>query len=228
VRAIDAARANGRFMLLHAALGFHAATIGETSREAKNEWGMLAYVAEGLDQLRTLEPFEVEIHVGRLGQPDHADSQDHEVIRCSATNVAVANIAPRKTLMARGPASVSPEDGLLDVTIVAASTLREVVVAGFQLLRTTLQGEPAAHDGIGYFSTPSLTITTRPPQPILIDGEPCGEGVLHVECIPEAIRVLVPRAAAIDPPVDEPATQLEGLPDIEHEPHDPPDPRNSR
>ena len=128
--------------------------------------------------------------------------------------------------MARGPASVSPEDGLLDVTIVAASTLREVVVAGFQLLRTTLQGESAAHDGIGYFSAPSLTITTRPPQPILIDGEPCGEGQLHVECIPKAIRVLVPRTAAIDPPVDEPAgrrtRQLEGLPDIEHESQDPP------
>ena len=77
-------------MLLHAALGFHAATIGETSREAKNQWGMLAYVAEGLDQLRTLEPFEVEIHVGRLEQPDQGDQLDREVIRCSATNVAIA------------------------------------------------------------------------------------------------------------------------------------------
>jgi YegS/Rv2252/BmrU family lipid kinase len=198
VRAIDTAKANDRVMLLHAAVGFHAATIGETEREAKNQWGMLAYVAEGLEQLRALEPFEMEMHSGG------------ELLRCRATNVAVANIAPRKTLMARGPASVSPEDGLLDVTIVAASTLGEVVGVGLHLLRTTLTDEPAEHEGVGYCSTRSITIRTAPAQPILIDGEPCGEGELHDECLPKSLHVIVPRTAAIDPPA-RPSQTHEGL-----------------
>ncbi|WP_434417409.1 diacylglycerol kinase family protein [Nannocystis pusilla] len=100
--AIDTARAAGRSVLLFASVGFHAAAIGETLREAKNRWGLLAYIATGLQRIAELEPFALELET------------ESEIIRCKVTNVAVANLAPLHTLFAQGPTAVCGDDGKLE------------------------------------------------------------------------------------------------------------------
>lgn len=204
--AVDTARANGRTMLLHASVGFHAATVAGTPRDAKHRWGILAYIKEGLVNLTDLEQFQVEIET------------TSEIVRCRAVNVTVANVAPRKTVLAQGPATVSPEDGALDVTIVAATSLAEVVATGLHLLRSATRSEPATRDNVGYLSACRLRIDTAPEQPLLIDGEPAGTGHLAIECLPRSLHIILPPAREVPAPSASDATKLEGLPDLEVEP----------
>lgn len=214
---VDTARANGRAMILHASVGFHAAAVGYTPRQAKNRWGMLAYIKEGLAQIADFEPFQVELET------------DDEIVRCRATNVTVANVAPLKTVLAQGPASLSPADGALDVTIVAATGLAEAVVTGLHLLRTAAQGEPATRDNVGFLTARRLHVRTDPPQPLLIDGEKAGEGAaVSIECLPASVKVVLPATAleelggASGPPTPderEPEQEkLAGLPGLQIEP----------
>lgn len=204
-RLIDTARAAGRALLLHASIGFHAATVAETPRGAKNRWGVLAYIKEGLARLGDLEPFAAELET------------ESEIIRCRATNITVANVAPLKTVLAQGPAALSPDDGALDVTIVAATGLAEAVATGLHLLRTAAQGEPASRDNVGFFSARRLRITTDPVQPVLVDGEKAGASPLTIDCLPHSLRVLVPPDAVDEPPAPPQQEKLEGLPDLEVE-----------
>ncbi len=200
--AVDTARANGRPMLLHASVGLHAATIAGTPRASKNRWGVLAYVKEGIAQLAELEQFDVTVETER------------EVVRCRAINVTAANVAPRKTLLAQGPSVVSPVDGVVDVTIVAASSLADVVAVGLHLLRTSASGEPVTRDNVGFLSATRVRITATPEQPVLIDGEPAGSGPLEIVSVPRSLLVVTPRdqrPARRD--VEE--EKLEGLPELE-------------
>lgn len=179
-RALDTARANGRTMALHASVGFHAATVAGTPRDAKNRWGLLAYIKEGLVNLTELEPFRVEIETAS------------EKMSARAVNVTVANVASRRTVLARGPGVVSPEDGALDVTVVSATSIAEAVATGIHLFLRAERGEPATRDNVGFFRARRLRIDTDPAQPLLIDGEPAGSGPLVVECMPQSLLVMMP------------------------------------
>lgn len=212
-RVVDTARANGRTMLLHASVGFHAATVAGTPRDAKNRWGLLAYLKEGVVQLADLAQFHVEI------------ATEKETIRCRAVNVTVANVAPTKTVLAQGPAAVVPDDGALDVTIVAASTLGEVVLAGLHLLTTAALGEAATRDNVGYLTASSVRIVADPPQALLVDGETLEATALEIVCVPSSLVVMTPRLvveAGAQPPAEAtpaPETKVEGLPDLDIEPN---------
>lgn len=201
-RVVDTARANGRTMLLHASVGFQAATVASTPRDAKNRWGVLAYLKEGLVQLAELAQFHVEI------------ATEAATIRCRAVNVTVANVAPAKTVLAQGPAAIVPDDGALDVTIVAASTLGDVVLAGLHLLATTALGEAATRDNVGYLSASSVRITADPPQVLLIDGEVVESDVLEIVCLPASLTVMAPRVPTevAASPETETEMKVEGLP----------------
>jgi YegS/Rv2252/BmrU family lipid kinase len=206
VRVLDTAEAAGRTMVLFCAVGLHARAVADASPEAKQRWGVLAYLAEAVRALKGSEPFELEI-----------ETQD-ERVTCKATNVTVANMAPTKAVLAQGPSSIKPDDGLLDATVVTASSLGEAVASGLHLLRTALAGEPATHDRIGYLSTPRLRLSARPPQPVMIDGEAAGETPVEVVCRPRSLRVLAPPAEEEAPgPREE---RLEGLPEVAVEPVD--------
>jgi YegS/Rv2252/BmrU family lipid kinase len=203
VHAIDTARAAGRAALLFASVGFHADAIGETSREAKNRWGLLAYIATGLQRLSELVPFAVELET------------ESEIIRCKVTNVAVANLAPLHTLFAQGPTAVCGDDGKLDVTLIAVQGLGAGIGAALHLYRSGLSQNPASRDDIGFLPVTRVTIRADPPQRVLVDGEDVGETPVTVECVPLSLRVLVP-----EPPPAEACDQrkLEGLPELEVEP----------
>lgn len=200
-RAIDLARCNDSTMLQLASIGFHADTVSDASREAKQRWGVFAYVAKGLEHLFGMEPFEVEL-----------ETEAH-LIRCRATSVTVANLAPPKTVVAQGPAFIRPDDGLLDVTVVAASGLLDAVAAGLHLFRTATKHEPAHHDRIGYFACSRVRVTTPEPRRVVCDGELFGTTPLELEVMPRALRLMAPAAAPVD--TDAPKADLSHLTDVD-------------
>lgn len=200
-RVIDVATVNGRTMILHCMIGFHAETIADTSTTAKQRWGVLAYAASAVKKLGALEDFAVEL-----------TTREH-VVRCRAIAVAAANIAPLKTVLAHGPSHLLGDDGRVDITIVAADTIAEAIAAGVHLYRTGRAHEPANRDNIGSFSTSHVRVVTDPPQLVLVDGEEHGLTPITIETIPRALIVIAPAAAVAEgDPIEAP---LLGLPDLE-------------
>ncbi|MBD2185280.1 YegS/Rv2252/BmrU family lipid kinase [Planktothrix sp. FACHB-1355] len=203
-RKIDAAYCNGKPMVLLAGIGFEAETVEKADREAKNRFGMLAYILAGVQQLRELERFESEIET------------DDKIITVTAAAVTVANVAPPTSILAQGPAGLISDDGLLDVTIVAPMNIAGAIAASYHLLQTALSGNAAQRDDIGYLRTRKVKINTHPPQKVVLDGEPIGTTPIEIECVPGGLTLILPlveEAVASE--------KLSGLPDLKVEPKTP-------
>lgn len=197
-RTVDAACCNGKPMVLLAGIGFEAETVKQANREAKNRFGMLAYVLSGLKQLRNLSKFDVEIET------------EDKLIHVSAAAVTVANAAPPTSILAQGPAGIVVDDGLLDVTIVAPTNIAGAIAASYHLLQSALNENPADRPDIGYLRTRKVKVTADPPQKVVLDGELMGSTPVEIECIPGGLTILVPETEE-DPPTE----NLNGLPDVE-------------
>ncbi len=206
-RVIDAARVTGgageQVMTLHCMIGLHAEVIEETSTTAKRRWGALAYAATALKKLASVESFAAE-----MTTPTHR-------VSCRAIAIAVANLAPLKTVLAHGPSHLLADDGRVDVTIVAADSIAEAIATGVHLYRTARDQEPATRDNVGSFSAVRIEVRTEPPQRVLVDGESFGETPITIETIARALTVIAPPATIVDgDPIEAP---LLGLPDLEVE-----------
>lgn len=197
-RQVDTGRCNDRPMVLLAGIGFEAETVEKANREAKNRFGLLAYILAGLKQLQEMEAFETEIET------------DDRIIKVTATAVTVANAAPAMSILAQGPAGVMVDDGLLDITVVAPTSIPGAIAASYHLFRTALTGNPVERDDIGYLRTKHVKVTTNPPQKVVLDGEIIGTTPVEVECVPGGLTILVPPAMVEVPPEE----KLEGLPGL--------------
>ena len=197
-RVVDAARCNGLPMVLLAGIGFEAETVDRADREAKNRFGVLAYVMAGIQELRELETFEAEIET------------DNKVITVTASAVTVANAAPPTSVLAQGPGGVIFDDGLLDVTVVAPLNRTAAIAASYHLLRSALNETATDRNDIGYLRTKRVIIRSEPPQQVVLDGEIIGTTPIDVECVPGGLTIFVPIYAA--PP--SPFEKLAGLPNL--------------
>jgi YegS/Rv2252/BmrU family lipid kinase len=179
-RVVDTLRCNDRVVILHAMIGLHADVVAGTTTDAKQRWGALAYLFEGLRQLRTLSPFRVAI-------TDGDRSFEDEVVA-----IAIANIAPTKTAFAQGPSEVVGDDGLLDVTIVRAQTAGEVIAAGFELVRSAIAGEEAQDERIVVLRSRSIHVRCEPAQDIVLDGEAGGTTPQSFVAVAHDLLVIAP------------------------------------
>jgi YegS/Rv2252/BmrU family lipid kinase len=196
-RTVDAADCNEHRMVLLAGIGFEAETVERADREAKNRFGVLAYILAGLQELRNLHTFDVEIET------------EDKIIKTSAVAVTVANAAPPSSVLAQGPGGIIVDDGLLDLTIVASVTRAGAIAAAFHLFQTASAGNGAERNDIGYLRAKQFKITTDPPQKIVVDGEILGTTPVEIRCIPAGLKIFVPSIEE-----DEPVEKLEGLPNL--------------
>lgn len=196
-RNIDVAYCNDQPMVLLAGIGFEAETVELADREAKNRFGMLAYILAGIQQLRHLESFDVEIET------------EDKIIKTRASAVTVANAAPPTSVLAQGPAGILYNDGLLDLTIVAPANKAGAIAATYHLFQTASSGNAAERDDIGYLRAKQFKITTEPPQKVVLDGEIIGMTPIEVKCVPAGLNIFVPLVDEVDP-----TEKLEGLPNL--------------
>ncbi|MBE9167660.1 YegS/Rv2252/BmrU family lipid kinase [Pleurocapsales cyanobacterium LEGE 06147] len=202
IKKVDTAKCNGKPMLLLTGIGFEAETMKNTSRQAKNRWGMLAYIISGIRQISQFEPFKVELET------------DEKIIRIiKVGSVTIANAAPPTSILAQGPAGIVSDDGLLDITIVALENWAGAIAASYHLLQTGMKGNATQRDDIGYLRSKRIKVTTEPPQKVALDGEFIGYTPVEVECLTKSLAIYVPAAVAEDS-----LEKLEGLPGIEIEP----------
>jgi YegS/Rv2252/BmrU family lipid kinase len=196
-RKVDAAYCNDKPMVLLAGIGFEAETVELADREAKNRFGMLAYVFAGLQQLQNMKTFEVEIET------------EDKVVKVSAAAVTVANAAPPTSILAQGSGGILVDDGLLDVTIVAPANKAGAVTAAYQLFQAASSGSATERNDIGYLRANRFKISANPPQKVVLDGEMIGTTPVDVVCIPQGLTIFVPAGEDAEPP-----EKLEGLPDL--------------
>jgi YegS/Rv2252/BmrU family lipid kinase len=196
-RKVDAAYCNGQAMVLLAGIGFEAETVDLANRDAKKRLGILAYIFAGLEQLQHLETFEVTIET------------EDRVITVAAAAVTVANAAPSTSILAQGPAGISVDDGLLDLTIVAPASKTGAIAAAYHLFQSASAGAAVERDDIGYLRANRFKVSAQPPQKVVLDGEMIGMTPIDIECIPKGLSIFVPFSEEA-----EPLEKLEGLPEL--------------
>ncbi len=180
-RVVDAAYCNGMPMILLAGIGFEAETVERADRELKNQWGALAYLMAGWQQLNEQELFEANIEI------------NEQIYPFEAAAITVANAAPPTSFLAQGMGDVPFDDGLLDVTIATAETKLQAVTSMMSALGAALLKTQPGHPQVHHMRTHQLKISTNPPQKIVLDGEIVGMTPVEIECVPQGLTVFVPK-----------------------------------
>lgn len=179
-RVVDAAICNDRPMILLAGVGYEAETIDRADREAKNRWGVLAYMMAGWQQFDEQELFDVEIEIEGVTK------------NFQAAAITIANAAPPTSVLAQGLGEVIMNDALLEVMIITLSNRRQAVNAMVRMLGAAILKTPAQHEDTIGLRTNRVKVTTNPPQKVVLDGEIIGTTPVEVECIPSGLTVLAP------------------------------------
>ena len=180
IEKVDAAMCNDKPMILLAGIGFEAETVKDADREAKDRFGMLAYVLSGLKQLQNFEIFTAEIET------------EDKVITVDVSAVTIANAAPPSSVLAQGTAGVIFDDGLLDITILAPQSKAGAIATSVQLLQSAANEEAVQREDVGYLRSQWVKVTTDPPQRVVLDGEIIGKTPIEVKCLPKSLNVFVP------------------------------------
>jgi YegS/Rv2252/BmrU family lipid kinase len=197
-RTIGTVNCNGQLMLLLAGIGFEANTVQAADRQLKDQFGMLAYVLAGLEELQHTTWFQACLETER------------QTITVPAIAITVASIAPPTSILAQGTGDMRPDDGLFDVTILSPSTGLDVLTAAIELLGNGLIRSTSEDNHIGYLRTNKVTITTDPPQQIAMDGEMIGTTPATFTVLPQSLVVVTDYHQAIAA-----RQNLTGLPEVE-------------
>ena len=177
---VDAAMCNDKPMILLAGVGFEAETVENADREAKNRFGMLAYVLSGFKQLREFEQFTTKI-----------ETKD-KTINLEASAVTIANAAPPTSVLAHGPAGVIADDGLLDITIISHQNTAQAIAMSIELLQSARSEEAVEREQIEYLRSDWVKVTTDPPQKVVLDGEVVEQTPIEVRCVPQGLTIFIP------------------------------------
>ena len=178
---VDAARCNDTPMILLAGIGFEAEMVEKADRDLKDQWGVLAYLMAGWQQLDEQELFDAVMEI------------DGEMYRFQVGAITVANAAPPTSVLAQGTGEVAYDDGLLDVTLAKADTKFQAVTSMVNALGAALVHLAPNQENIHHMRTHTLKIATDPPQKVVVDGEIIGMTPIKVECIPQGLTVFVPK-----------------------------------
>ncbi len=171
-RTIDLARIGERVFMLRTYTGKQAEDAA--SREMKDKYGNLAYVAEGLKILR--HPPEAHYHA----------TIDGEEFKGKAMICYVFNAGASGGVALPGIADVDVSDGLLDFFVISKGVKPLRAVSHYVLKVGNSQA------GVYRWQGREIMIEADPPQNVWIDGETYGQTPVTVQVIPQALQVVVP------------------------------------
>ncbi|MDX1616052.1 MAG: hypothetical protein R3300_17205, partial [Candidatus Promineifilaceae bacterium] len=86
---------------------------------------------------------------------------------------------------------IAPDDGRIDICIVRARNLRDLLLVGWDMV---VPGQPRQDRNLRYLEARhSVLVMADDPLPVQGDGEELGHTPVEVTLRPEAVRVLVPQ-----------------------------------
>lgn len=196
-RTIDMASCNRKPLLLLAGIGLEAEVVSQANRQLKNRIGTAAYILSAFQQVRDISTFKAELET-----PDR-------IITVEASGITIANTAPATSVLAHGPSTVVPYDGLLDITIFSPRGTGSAIAASYNLFQSALNKRAAQREDIGYFRCAAICIATDSEQKVVLDGEMIGTTPVEVECVPQSLLIMTPQNGEFDP-----LENLQGLPGL--------------
>lgn len=189
IQRIDCGQVNEHFFLLRLSVGLEAEMIESTTREAKERYGIFAYLWSALQNLR--QPAVAQYHMVLDGQ--EILSEGVTCVVANSTNLGLAGVKLLPT--------VDISDGKFDVIVIQQANL----TALFEILGSVLGlNEAPLHltsadelnsqlrQALQVWQAKEIRIATTPVLPIQADGEIIGEGLIQCRVLPQALRVLVP------------------------------------
>lgn len=161
-------------------VGFDARVMAATHPSRKRRWGKLAYFATAAG----IAPFVRAV--------PHAVVIDGVRRELDATEVIVANLGELVPGLLRPRYPVAPDDGLLDVFVVAAHDPFRGLLGAWEAL---IQVGPGDHPRGRAFRTRGreVSIEAWPSQPVEVDGDMAGVTPVVATVDPAAVSILVPR-----------------------------------
>lgn len=177
IQALDLVRTgDGRYFAIMGGLGVDAQMIADTSRQAKDKLGKLAYFISAVKNLPRRRAY-VDITL-----------DDGPPLRRRVKSVLLANMGKITGGLDAMP-TASPRDGLLDVGILKTATLGQ----GLRLLGYALLGRTQDDPDLEVYQVKKITLCARYPEPVQFDGEDGGRiQKLTAEIVPNAVRIYLP------------------------------------
>jgi diacylglycerol kinase family enzyme len=180
-RRIDMGEVDGQLFAVATGIGLDAQILANTPHGAKHRFGWLAYAAAALPHLEG-QTFPAQVRL------DGGPAMTREV-----RSVLVANVGRLPGGINLLPSAV-PDDGLLDVALIAARRIGD-----WARLWASLRGRHPRGGRVETYRVRQVEVTTGRPQPREVDGEPLPSGCrLAVLVRPWVLTVCVPRALASD------------------------------
>jgi YegS/Rv2252/BmrU family lipid kinase len=181
VRAIDLGRAGERYFLLMAGVGFDAAVTAEVRSDEKRRLGIFAYLWRALN-----------LAWGFRGTPARV-VVDGKVVRGRVLMVVLGNSQLYGGVV-KITARASLDDGLLDLCIIKGNSLRGAPFRALSIVMQRYNLDPK----LEYHRARSVSISTRRPLPVQVDGDHIGETPMTFEAAPGALYALLPPTLSED------------------------------
>ncbi len=178
---IDAMRIRDRHYLTQVGVGLDALMIRDTTTEDKKRFGRLAYIWTAFSSLAGFQPRRFTLTL------------DGTPIKLKASQVLVANSGTLGQKPFRWGLDIRPDDGVLDVCVIRARNLFDILSLGWHVVR----GRHKHARNVTYRTIRrEVTIASKVPVPVQADGEIVGETPVTVRVAAGVINVLVPVANA--------------------------------
>jgi YegS/Rv2252/BmrU family lipid kinase len=196
LRSIDGMRVGKKLGVLHVSVGITSLMQRDTSRELKRRFGRLAYLYVAGRWLLGFQPQRFNVVI---------DGVRH---RFNASQVLIANGGEMgQPGFTWGP-DILPDDGVIDLCVINASTFRDYLAVAW----STLTGRHRANYRLRYYKVrKSVSVNTRKPLPVQLDGELLGDTPVQVRVEPTAFRCAVRPATATAPAGPELELQQQGV-----------------
>jgi YegS/Rv2252/BmrU family lipid kinase len=169
-----------KYFVFVAGAGYDATLIHETPLHLKKKLGFFAYVATGVRHAKTVQPVRMTLEI------------DGEVRHLRAHTVMAVNIGTIANLGFAFAPDVNPHDGRLNVEIMSTRSLWGALFVVLKILTKRYHGFAA----LKHQKARRVRVTSDPPFPVEIDGDPLGTTPFVAEVIPDGMTFLVPQSYA--------------------------------
>jgi len=173
LRRVDCGRVNGLYYVNIFSFGIFTTTSQRTPDERKHKIGKLAYIIEGLKELRNMH--DIPLHV-------RTENGEFDM------NVLMALIFNGETAGGFRLARLSSiQDGLFDCLLLER---RNFFVSCWAMIRYLLGGKPRS---VRHLRAARMEITSTVDEPTDVDGQKGAEFPLAIECLAGELQVIVPK-----------------------------------
>jgi len=170
---IDLGKANDKYFVLMAGVGFDAQVVREVKPEAKRLLKDAVYSLTGIKTLLTYKPSLLEIEF------DNCSTHGYFVVIGNARYYAGRFSVTREAKI---------DDGLLDVCVFTGKTVASFV----KYVQGVITGGHLRFSDVSYYRAKEIKIVSDGPALVQADGEIIGKTPMKFSIAPRALEVLVP------------------------------------